>query len=139
MKHSKVLAGVFCCLLAGYSQAEIAVVAHAKSGIAAVDTATLKDLFLGKTSKINGVDVRPVNLSDSSPIKIEFDEKVVGKDAGKMKAYWSNRIFTGQGKPLDQVDNEAAILEWLGNNQDGIGYMSPGAVNNKVKVLLTVP
>ena len=139
MKKSKLLLGAFCSLLAVVSQAEVVVVAHAKSEISAVTNDQLKDLFLGKSSKIGATEVRPVNLSDSSPIKMEFDEKVVGKDAGKMKAYWSNRIFTGQGKPLDQVDNEAAMIEWLGNNQNGIGYMSAGAVNNKVKVLLTVP
>jgi ABC-type phosphate transport system substrate-binding protein len=139
MKKNILTAGMFCCLLAGVSQAEVVVVAHAKSDIAAVDANVLKDLFLGKTSKVAGLEVRAVNLPDSSALKMEFDEKVVGKDAGKMKAYWSNRIFTGQGKPLDQVDNEAAMLEWLGNNKDGIGYMSAGAVNNKVKVLLTIP
>jgi len=139
MKYKALTTGMLCCLLSGMSMAEVIVVAHAKSDIAAVDQDTLKKLFLGKTAKINGSQVRAVNLPDSDPLKIEFDEKVVGKDPGKMKAYWANRIFTGKGAPLDQVSSEDNMVVWLAENKDGIGYLSADSVNSKLKVLLTIP
>jgi len=139
MKYKALATGMLCCLLSGMSMAEVMVVAHAKSDLSAVDKATLKKLFLGKTTKINGAKVRAVNLPDSNDLKIEFDTKVVGKDPSKMKAYWANRIFTGKGKPLAQVSNEENMVVWLAENKDGIGYMSADSINSKLKVLLTVP
>jgi hypothetical protein len=139
MKYKALATGMLCCLLSGMSMAEVMVVAHAKSDIAAVDQATLKKLFLGKTAKINGSKVRAVNLPDSHALKIEFDTKVVGKDPSKMKAYWANRIFTGKGKPLDQVSSEENMVVWLAENKDGIGYVGADAINSKLKVLLTIP
>lgn len=139
MKYKALATGMLCCLLSGMSMAEVMVVAHAKSDIAAVDQATLKKLFLGKTAKINGSKVRAVNLPDSNALKIEFDNKVVEKDPNKMKAYWANRIFTGRGKPLDQVSSEEKMVIWLAENKDGIGYLSADSINSKLKVLLTIP
>lgn len=139
MKKKALAMGVLCCLLSGISMAEVMIVAHVKSDISAVDQATLKKLFLGKTSKINGNKVRAVNLPDDNALKLEFDEKVVGKNAKKMKSYWANRIFTGKGKPLDQVRSEESMVVWLAENKDGIGYLSADAINSKIKVLLTIP
>jgi len=139
MKYKALATGMLCCLLSGMSMAEVMVVAHAKSNIAAVDQATLKKLFLGKTAKINGSKVRAVNLPDSNALKIEFDTKVVGKDPSKMKAYWANRIFTGRGKPLEQVSSEENMVVWLAENKDGVGYLSADSISSKLKVLLTVP
>ena len=139
MKYKALATGVLCCLLSGMSMAEVMVVAHAKSDITAVDQATLKKLFLGKTAKIDGKKVTPVNLPDTHALKIEFDNKVVEKDPSQMKAYWANRIFTGKGKPLDQVSSEENLIEWLAENKDGIGYVGADAVNSKLKVLLTIP
>ena len=139
MNNKALATGILCCLLSGFAAAEVMVVAHAKSDIAAVDKAALKKLFLGKTAKLKGKKVRAVTLPDTNAIKVEFDSKVVGKDPGKMKAYWANRIFTGKGKPLDQVNSEEALLVWLSENKNGIGYMSADSISSKVKVLLTIP
>ena len=139
MNNKALATGILCCLLSGFSTAEVMVVTHAKSDIAAVDMAALKKLFLGKTAKLKGKKVRPVTLPDTNAIKIEFDSKVVGKDPGKMKAYWANRIFTGKGRPLDQVSSEEAMMVWLSENKNSIGYMSADSISSKVKVLLTIP
>ncbi|MBL4608291.1 MAG: hypothetical protein JKY01_10765 [Pseudomonadales bacterium] len=139
MKYKALATGMLCCLFSGMAAAEIMVVAHSKSDIASVDQATLKKLFLGKTSKIGGMKVRAVNLPDSNALKLEFDEKVVNKNPNKMKAYWANRIFTGKGKPLDQVSSEENMIIWLAENKNGIGYVSADSVNSKLKVLLTIP
>lgn len=139
MKYKTIIVGMLCCLLSGFSLAEVMVVAHVKSNLSGVELKTLKKVFLGKTSKIAGMNVTAVTLPDANAIKIEFDQKALNKDPGKMKAYWSNRIFTGKGKPLAQVSDEAEMLKFLAADKSAVGYMSADALTSNVKVLLTIP
>ncbi|MBL4866238.1 MAG: hypothetical protein JKY67_07680 [Pseudomonadales bacterium] len=139
MKYKALTAGLLSFLLSGTALAEVMVVVHAKSEITAIDKKTLKKLFLGKTKKISGVVVTPINLPNDHALKIEFDQKALKKDPSRMTAYWSNMIFTGKGAPLDQVEDEAEMLRVLAKNRTSIGYMSAGAISEKVKVLVTIP
>ena len=139
MKYKTIVVGMFCCLLSGFSMAEVMVVAHVKSNLSSVDLKTLKKVFLGKTSKISGMKITAVTLPDANAIKVEFDQKVLKKDPGKMTAYWSTRIFTGKGKPLAQVQDESEMLKFLATNKSALGYMSADSLTSNVKVLLTIP
>ena len=139
MKYKALTAGFLSFLLSGFVFAEVMVVVSAKSEIASVDSKTLKKLYLGKTKKIGGVAVNAINLLDTHPLKIEFDEKALKKNPGKMTAYWSNMIFTGKGAPLDQVETEEEMLNALRKDKLSIGYMSADTISEKVKVLITLP
>ncbi len=129
------LAGV-----ASSAWAEIAVIAHPDNPEPGLTAAQAKKIFLGKrTSFPGGAWATPVDQPEDSPIRDQFYQKVAGKDAGQMKAYWSKMIFSGKATPPEVVGDDAAVKAWVAGHKEGIGYIDGGAVDGSVKVLLTLP
>jgi hypothetical protein len=65
-----------------------------------VPQGSLQDIFLGKTARFpDGSQAVPVDQSEGTIVRDEFYNKLVGKSAAQMKAYWSKIIFTGRGQP----------------------------------------
>jgi len=80
----------------------------------------------------------PVDQNEGSAIRDSFYQKVAKKDAGQMKAYWSKMIFSGKAIPPVASSNDATVKTWVVNNPKGVGYIDSSAVDDTVKVLLTV-
>jgi ABC-type phosphate transport system substrate-binding protein len=98
---------------------------------------TVKNLYLGKTVQLdNGIRVEVVDLPNSSPVREEFYQKVIGKDTTQIRAYWAKRIFTGKGSPPDTVMDEQAVVKWVRQAPGRIGYVSAEAVDGTVRVLM---
>ena len=53
----------------------------------------------------------------------------------QLKAYWAKLVFTGQGTPPKEVDNDAAVLKLVAENPNIIGYIDAAAVNSSVRVV----
>ena len=61
---------------------------------------------------------------------------MTGKDASQIKAYWAKRVFTGKGTPPEIKPSESAVVRWVAGGSGRIGYVSAGAVDGSVRVLL---
>lgn len=121
------------------ASAEVAIIVNADSEIANASTSEVAQLFLGKRNRIDGQAVRAVDQSEGQATRDEFYNKVVGKTASQLNAYWSRLIFTGKGTPPDQVDDDAEVVEYVAEDVDLVGYVSPSAVDETVKVILVIP
>lgn len=130
----KKLLSVFAILgMASAAQAEVAVIVNA--GASANPTqAEVANIFLGKDKTLKGVDI-----AGWTPTKEKFYTAVTSKNEPQLKAYWSGLVFTGKGQPLPSVADEAAVVAKVGAEADAIGYVDKAAVNEKVKVLFTLP
>ncbi len=129
--------------LLGVSQwvrAEVAVVVHPSVALDAISQDEMASLFLAKTDTLpNGVKMLPVDQKDDQPVRAEFNEKIVRKDADQLDAYWSRLIFTGKGEPPKKLSGNAEVIAMVAANPNVIGYVDASAVTGDVKVLLKVP
>jgi ABC-type phosphate transport system substrate-binding protein len=93
-------------------------------------------IFLQK--RVNGPGEQPlvpVFLPDSTDTAAEFAEKVLGKNAKQMRAYWNLKVLTGRLKPPVVVETNEELVTFLNRNPGSIGYMSESAVKSGLKVL----
>lgn len=133
---SKTLIGIAVgCSISLYSLAEIVVVVH-PSNDAALSQKDVQRIFLGKEKKFsNGKEVLPVNQVPSSSARESFDTNTLGRSSTQIAAYWSKLVFTGKGIPPKELDNDAAVLAIVADNQNAIGYVDSASVSDAVKVV----
>ena len=134
-KRMAVLSVLFAA--SSMAQAGVVVVMSSKSDIDSLSRAQVSQIFLAKSDALpNGRVARPIDQAEGAAVRNEFYEKVVGKDAAQMKAYWSQLTFTGKAQPPRKVSGDAAVKAALAENPAAVGYISDGAVDGSVKVVL---
>jgi len=137
LKLARVLSTAGLMLAATFASAEVVVIVNANSPLSKADQSDLQQVYLGKRSEINDVDVYPIDQSDGNTIRDTFYEKVIEKSASQLNAYWSRLIFTGKGQPPKQYFDDAEVIEVILENEDAIGYIDSSAVTEGVKVIYT--
>ncbi|MDY6941873.1 MAG: phosphate ABC transporter substrate-binding protein [Pseudomonadota bacterium] len=126
--------------LCGFAHAELAIVVHPDNSIQSISVDDVKRIFEGKSSSFpTGQTAEPINQAEGSSNRAEFLDKVLNKNESQLKAYWSQRIFTGKGSPPNTVADDAAVKAWITGNPSGLGYISAAAVDDSVKVVTRIP
>ncbi|MCF2948754.1 phosphate ABC transporter substrate-binding protein [Paraglaciecola aquimarina] len=133
--YKSVIATTLGCSIAFSSLAEVVLVVH-PSNDAALDKKTVQRIFLGKSNKFsNGKEAIPINQVPSSATRGSFDSDTLGRSSSQVSAYWSKLVFTGKGIPPKEVDNDAAVIAVIADNQNAVGYVDSGAVTGAVKAI----
>lgn len=124
-----------CTLLTfgSLAHAEVAVIVNTGASSAPTQS-EVANIFLGKDSSLKGVDQTSWNST-----KDKFYSAVTNKNESQLKSYWSGLVFTGKGQPLPSVADDGAVIAQVASQADAIGYVDKSAVNDKVKVLFTLP
>ena len=137
MKLSKIISALLISisLTSTAFATSIAVIVHPSNSLNDASKDEIKRLFLSKTDAIKGKKLKPVAQNNGQSIRIVFDEDVLGKSPSKVKAYWARLVFTASGMPPPELDSNTAIIKWVSNNPDAIGYIEEGAANDSIKVL----
>ena len=98
----------------------------------------LREPFLGKLKKFSdGQSITAVNSTPDNQVRIDFQQKVLKKSPAQVKAYWSKRLFSGKGKPLQELGSDAEVLKFVAANANAIGYIDAANVDGSVKVIST--
>jgi ABC-type phosphate transport system substrate-binding protein len=104
-----------------------------------LDRETLARIFLRKkTLWDNGEPVAPVNLAASHPMRRLFSQQVLGLTPEELDDYWNAQYFHGVFPPY-VVASEEAMLRFVAQSPDAIGYVSACAADHRVKALFSVP
>lgn len=115
------------------AQAEVAVIVNAGASSAPTQS-EVANIFLGKDNSLKAVDQASWN-----PTKDKFYTAITNKNESQLRAYWSGMVFTGKGQPLPSVADDGAVIARVSSQADAIGYVDKTTVNDKVKVLFTLP
>lgn len=119
-------------LLAVFSaHADIVVVGH--PGAAPLTKEQVADIFLGKVQS-----AAPVDQPESAPIRAAFYKAATGKEPPQVKALWARLAFTGKAQPPKEVADAAAVKKAVAADPKAVGYIDKDAVDDSVKVLLTL-
>ena len=130
------LIGLALGLMSSVATADVVVVVSAKSAVSTLSKAQVQDIFLGKTMRYpDGAEAVVIDQAEGSAVRDEFYDKVFGKSAAQLKAYWSKIIFTGRGQPPRSVANTVELMKWISANPDAIGYMDRDRLNDSVRVV----
>lgn len=135
----RALMGASLIALSPVANAELAIVVNPDSGINSADKSEIAQLFLGKRNEVDGQPARAIDQEEGSDARNEFYQKVVEKSGSQLNAYWSRLIFTGKGMPPDKVLEDADVIDMVAEESDLVGYVSPSAVTEDVKVILVIP
>ncbi|MEP1446233.1 MAG: phosphate ABC transporter substrate-binding protein [Paraglaciecola sp.] len=132
----KTLIGIaLSCSISLCTLAEVVVIVH-PSNDSALTQKDVQRIFLGKEKKFsNGNSILPINQQPSSSARGSFDTDTLGRSSTQIAAYWSKLVFTGKGIPPKELDNDAAVLAFVADNQNAIGYVDNASVSDAVKVI----
>jgi ABC-type phosphate transport system substrate-binding protein len=116
--------------------AEVVVVVSSRNPIETLSREQITDIYLGRMNRFpNGNPVKPIDLSESSPIRSEFYGRFLGRSQSQIKAHWSKLIFTGRGQPPPTVAGGDAMAESVAENPNAIGYLSPDFLDKRLRVV----
>ncbi|MEE8524587.1 MAG: hypothetical protein V3T72_11705, partial [Thermoanaerobaculia bacterium] len=77
----------------------------------------------------------PVDLVGDSSVRETFSEDVHGRSVALIQRYWQKQIFSGRGVPPQEVGDDSAMVGMVSTDRGAIGYVSPSARLDDVKVL----
>ncbi|MBP1207015.1 ABC-type phosphate transport system substrate-binding protein [Duganella sp. 1411] len=131
---SLVLAALACATLATPAAAETVVIVSQKNPATRMFSEQASQFFLGKSALFT-----PVDQAEGSAIRADFYRKVADKDAAQVKALWSKLVFTGKATPPKEYAGNAEVKKAVAADPKAIGYIDKSAVDDTVKVILTLP
>ncbi|MTJ02443.1 MAG: phosphate ABC transporter substrate-binding protein [Idiomarina piscisalsi] len=98
-----------------------------------INEESIARIYLGQSRVLTGV-----NLPEDSATRTAFEEALVGQTGNQLKRHWAKLKFTGRATPLETLNNDDAVIEFLKSNPQGIGYVSDKSkVSGDLKVIAT--
>jgi ABC-type phosphate transport system substrate-binding protein len=116
------------------AQAETVVIVNKANPATRMFSEQASQFFLGKS-----VMFTPVDLPENSAVRAEFYHKLADKDTAQVKAIWSKLVFTGKATAPKEYSNSAEVKRAVAADPKAIGYIEKSAVDDSVKVILTLP
>ena len=130
------LIGLALSLASAVAMADVVAVVSAENSVTALNKSQLADIFLGKTNRFpDGTQAAPIDQAEGSAARNEFYDKIVGKTAAQIKAYWSKIIFTGRGQPPPTVSSSLEMKKRISENPAAIGYLDRSMVEDSLRVV----
>jgi len=139
MKHiGSILIGLSLSFGAAAAVADVVAVVSARSPVSTLSKNQIVDIFLGKANRFpDGRQAVPIDQVEGSAARDEFYLKFADKSPAQLKAFWSKIIFTGRGRPPQEVSNDNEVKKFIAQHPDAIGYIEQKRVDDSVKVVLT--
>ncbi len=126
------LAAAMVCAALPALAAEIVVIVNPKNPASRMFSEQAAQFFLGKSTLFTPIE------HTEGPLRNEFSQKVLGKDSSQVKAQWSKLVFTGKGTAPKEYSSSAEVKKAVAADVQAIGYIEKSAVDDSVKVILTV-
>jgi ABC-type phosphate transport system substrate-binding protein len=126
------LAAAMMCAALPVLAAEIVVIVNPKNPASRMFSEQAAQFILGKSTLFTPIE------HTEGPLRNEFSQKVLGKDSAQVKAQWSKLVFTGKGTAPKEYGSSAEVKKAVAADVQAIGYIEKSAVDDSVKVILTV-
>lgn len=119
---------------------EIAVIVHPNNPVAAMSAREVSDLYLGRSRSFSVDDRRlPAAVYEQPPdssLRENFFRSLNGMNLKQLNAYWARLRFSGEVLPPMTLPDSHMVLEAVGRNRGGIGYVDSTVADGTVKVVL---
>jgi hypothetical protein len=129
------MAVALCPALSVTAHSDVVAVVSVKSTITMLAKSQATDIFLGRATHFpSGATATPID-QEGSLIREEFYMMLADRSPAQINAYWSRIVFTGRGRPPQQVLNDMAVKKILAADPTAIGYIDTRDVDDSVRVL----
>ena len=85
----------------------------------------------------HGRRIKPVNLNSNQPLRLHFSQVILGSLPKEQIDYWNGLYFNGV-LPPHVVNSEEAMLRYVTQTSDSIGYVGACKVDERVKAVFWV-
>ena len=106
---------------AAFASERIIIVTHSDNTGVRLSREQIRNLFMGASV---GRDLQPVALPPGSRTRSLFNIKIVGLSDSRVQSYWAQMKFTGRRPPPQIVNSEKAMVQYLLDTPDSIGYLT---------------
>lgn len=128
--------GLVMSLMTCAVSAEVVVVVSAQNPTSRLTSTELTDIFLGRVNRFpDGSRLQLIDQAEGVPERGEFYDHYLGRSVAQIKAHWSKLIFTGRGQPPRTLADSAAVIGFIESNDNAIGYIDSGLVDERVRVV----
>ena len=113
------------------------VVVHSSNPVESVTAKRLSRIFLKKRlSWESGLESRPVDQDESSPVRVAFTRVIHGKSVTSITSFWQRQVYSGRSAPPPELGSDQEVLEYLRQTPGAVGYISSETqIEGDVKVL----
>ena len=131
MRRAALAVGVLAVLAAGAApvasaEARFRVIVNPQVKGGQIPRTALSSIFLGHAPKwADGSEVRPVDQSVRSPLRVAFSNDVHMQGVMEIQVYWQREIAKGRVPPPVKASDEE-VVEYVASTPGAIGYVSPG-------------
>ncbi len=129
MKH--VILSLSLVLVSSLASADIYVVVSKDSQISQATKTQIKNVFLGKSSSINGIELTAFDSQDTRSSNI-FSKKILGRSKSGLNSYWSRQIFAGKSLPPEKI----SLQDLSRSNPEYISYIRAEDMSDSFQVIL---
>jgi len=119
----------------GRAHAGEIVIANESVAVDAIDAETLKNVFLGKATKLDDGSKVVFAVQSSGATSEAFLKDQVGKSPSQFLSYWRKLAFSGKGSMPEEVGDDVGMVAYVKSTPGAIGYVSDGAALDGVKTL----
>lgn len=133
---SLILASLSLTTHAAFAATDLVVITNPNSGVDKMTRDEVTAIFMGRSKKLpSGLTALPIDQPVAGG-KGKFYAELINKELAEINSYWARLIFSGQGTPPRQADDNAEILEIVSSSKGAIAYLPRAAVDKRVKVVL---
>lgn len=126
------------CVLPAH--AELVVIVNADSGVEHLSREEIVNIFMGRYRKLpDGTAAQPLDIGGESPEHRDFYKKLLDKSPADINAYWARLVFSGRIMPPRALQSQDEVLERVAEYPGAVGYIERKNLNNRVKVVYTLP
>jgi ABC-type phosphate transport system substrate-binding protein len=131
MQKLTIIALVACC---GFLWAEDVAIVNPATGVSALSSDQVKDLFLGKKSSWDDGSKVVVVVAKEGPGATSL-MKLLGKSDQQFQTAWKKLIFTGKGSMPEMVDSDDAVVAFVAKTPGSIGFVDKAKAKDGVKAI----
>ena len=113
--------------------ADLVLIAHLHAPVNSISRDEVINIYMGRLRRFpTGESVQPVD----GPDKAQFYRLLVNKELPDINAYWARLVFSGRTSPPRTFDQSTAVVDYVSENPDAVGYIQRTELNPNVKVIL---
>jgi ABC-type phosphate transport system substrate-binding protein len=102
----------------------------------AIDESWVRQVYLKQRRDWDdGSPIIPVNRESGSAERAAFTQRILRLPPGRLAAYWNERYFEGVFPPIT-LSSDVAVRRYVAGEPNAVGYVSPEAADDSVKVAL---
>jgi ABC-type phosphate transport system substrate-binding protein len=86
----------------------------------------------------DGEAILPINLQAGSEAREIFSQRVFGQSSRRLATYWNQRYFEAGEFPPATLASEEAVVRFVSDNPNAVGYVTSESVGDSVVVVLVL-